>query len=57
MTFAEILAAIEAASKAIVAVTGHLAAQEARLKALEAQVVAHDQALQHATPPGPLQKG
>lgn len=53
MTFAEMVAAVEAAAKAVVALTGLVSSQHDRIVELEAQVAAHDLQLKSAPPPGP----
>jgi hypothetical protein len=53
VTFAEILAAMETAMKAVTALTGEVAAQRARIADLEAKVAAHDTQLRTAPDPGP----
>jgi len=57
MTADAILAALVAASDAAKALLERIAVLEKRTADLQAKVLAHDLALQTATPPGPQKEG
>jgi len=52
-----ILAALTAAGDAMKALLDRIAVLEKRTADLQAKVLAHDQSLQTATPPGPQKEG